>query len=264
MELNAAKDAPGLGGREGGIKRGSGVSGQVVQHDPDTLGFGEMDIAELAQALGEIGGSPAVGDLHFAPGAMGVDEDEEIGRAVAPVLAVEALQLPGLGWRTSPMSWIGLSSKQMTGGFGSGVSASSSSTSILATYSASTRGMHHMSLRHGFKAFSARRRRTVSRERLPVRFGTQMNRQMSQTSDDTDCPATPRFTEKQGQYLAFIHAYTCINRRPPAEADLQRHFQVTPPSVHQMIVTLEHSGLIERKPGTPRSVRILVAPESLP
>src|SRR5262245_45611818 len=35
-----------------------------------------------------------------------------------------------------------------------------------ATYSASTCGMHHMSLRHGFRSFSAKRRRTVSRERL--------------------------------------------------------------------------------------------------
>ena len=91
-----------------------------------------------------------------------------------------------------------------------------------------------------------------------------MNRQMSQTSDDIDCPAAPRFTEKQGQYLAFIYAYTCINRRPPAEADLQRHFQVTAPSVHQMVVALERAGLIERKPGAPRSIRILVAPEDLP
>jgi hypothetical protein len=33
-----------------------------------------------------------------------------------------------------------------------------------ATYSASTCGMHHMSLRHGLRSFSARRRRTVSRD----------------------------------------------------------------------------------------------------
>jgi len=28
------------------------------------------------------------------------------------------------------------------------------------------------------------------------------------------------FTEKQGQYLAFIYNYTVMNGRPPAEADL--------------------------------------------
>ena len=30
-------------------------------------------------------------------------------------------------------------------------------------------------------------------------------------------------TDKQGQYLAFIDAYTRVHGRPPAEADLQRH-----------------------------------------
>ena len=75
---------------------------------------------------------------------------------------------------------------------------------------------------------------------------------------------TPTFTPKQGQYLAFIYAYTRINQRPPAEADIQRHFQVTPPSVHQMIITLERKGLVRRQPGRPRSIQILVAPENLP
>jgi hypothetical protein len=28
----------------------------------------------------------------------------------------------------------------------------------------------------------------------------------------------PRFTETQGQYLAFIYYYDLVNRRPPAEA----------------------------------------------
>ena len=40
----------------------------------------------------------------------------------------------------------------------------------------------------------------------------------------------PIFTPRQGQYLAFIHAYTLVNGRPPAQADIQRFFQVTPPS----------------------------------
>jgi len=82
-------------------------------------------------------------------------------------------------------------------------------------------------------------------------------------SSDAD-HSRPQFTEKQGQYLAFIHAYTCINRRPPAEADMQRHFQVTPPSVHQMVLTLERNGLIERQPGMRRSIKLRVAPECLP
>jgi hypothetical protein len=53
----------------------------------------------------------------------------------------------------------------------------------------------------------------------------------------------PVFTPRQGQYLAFIHAYTLVNGRPPAQADIQRFFRLTPPSVHQMLPTLERSRL---------------------
>jgi len=76
--------------------------------------------------------------------------------------------------------------------------------------------------------------------------------------------SAPGFTPKQGQYLAFIHAYTLVIGRPPAEADLQRFFQVTPPSVHQMVITLERGGLIRRRPGTARSIEVLVDPRALP
>jgi DNA-binding MarR family transcriptional regulator len=72
------------------------------------------------------------------------------------------------------------------------------------------------------------------------------------------------FTPKQGQYLAFIYAYTRRHRRPPAEADMQRHFCVTPPSVHQMVVTLERAGFIRRQPRAARSIEMLVDPEQLP
>ena len=77
-------------------------------------------------------------------------------------------------------------------------------------------------------------------------------------------PAQPSFTPKQGQYLAFILAYTRLNRRPPAEADMQRYFGVSPPSVHQMVITLERNGLIRRQAGVPRSIEVLVAPALLP
>lgn len=72
------------------------------------------------------------------------------------------------------------------------------------------------------------------------------------------------FTDKQGQYLAFIHTYTKLNRRPPAEADMQSYFRVTPPTVHRMVVELEQRGLIRRRPGVPRSIEILLAPEQIP
>lgn len=74
----------------------------------------------------------------------------------------------------------------------------------------------------------------------------------------------PAFTPKQGQYLAFIYAYTRVLGRPPAEKDLQRYFAVTPPSVHQMVLTLERQGLIRRQPRAARSIELLVPPERLP
>ena len=72
------------------------------------------------------------------------------------------------------------------------------------------------------------------------------------------------FTEKQGQYLAFIYAYSRMFRRSPAEADMQRHFRVSPPSVHHMVLALERASLIRRQPGIARSIELLVAPEDLP
>lgn len=72
------------------------------------------------------------------------------------------------------------------------------------------------------------------------------------------------FTDKQGQYLAFIYAYERVAGCPPAEADMQRHFAVTPPTVHQMVLKLEQLGLIKRTPGRTRSIELLVPPEQLP
>jgi len=72
------------------------------------------------------------------------------------------------------------------------------------------------------------------------------------------------FTEKQGQYLSFIYHYTKLNGRPPSEADMQRYFRVSPPTVHQMVVKLENLGLIEREPGIARSIKILFCPKQIP
>jgi len=72
------------------------------------------------------------------------------------------------------------------------------------------------------------------------------------------------YTKRQGQYLAFIHYYTKINRQPPAEADMQRYFRVTPPTVHQMVLRLEERGFISREPGKARAIKVLLPPEELP
>ena len=77
-------------------------------------------------------------------------------------------------------------------------------------------------------------------------------------------PSAKTFTPKQGQYLAYIHLYTRLHRRPPAETDIQEYFRVSPPSVHQMVLSLERAGLIKRLPRTPRTIEVLVDPKDLP
>jgi len=75
---------------------------------------------------------------------------------------------------------------------------------------------------------------------------------------------TPGFTETQGQYLAFIYTYVLLNRQAPAEADFQRFFCVTAPSVHSMIKQLERLGFIRRTPRQARSIELLVPVDQLP
>jgi hypothetical protein len=59
-----------------------------------------------------------------------------------------------------------------------------------------------------------------------------------------------------------FRAYTLVLGRPPAEADLQRHFRVTPPSVHRMVLALERAGLIRRRPGIARGIQVWSIPKS--
>src|ERR1700739_3134474 len=77
-------------------------------------------------------------------------------------------------------------------------------------------------------------------------------------------PSTKPFTPTQGQYLAFIHLYTRLHRRPPAETDMQEYFRVTPTAVHHVVLKVEHAGPIRRQPRTPRSIEVLVDPKTLP
>jgi repressor LexA len=76
--------------------------------------------------------------------------------------------------------------------------------------------------------------------------------------------ARSSYTATQGQYLAFIYYYTKIHGRSPSEADMQGYFRVSPPSVHQMVLSLERLGFIGRTPGQSRSLKLLLRREQLP
>jgi DNA-binding MarR family transcriptional regulator len=79
---------------------------------------------------------------------------------------------------------------------------------------------------------------------------------------DPSTSVTP--TARQGQFLAYIYQYSVVNGCAPAEADMQRFFQISAPSVHSMVLMLERRGFIRRVPGQARSITVIVAPESLP
>jgi repressor LexA len=72
------------------------------------------------------------------------------------------------------------------------------------------------------------------------------------------------YTDKQGQYLAFIHYYSKIHGRPPSEAEMQQYFLACSPTVHQMVLTLEARRLIARTPGQARSIHLLISRDELP
>src|SRR5947209_16940633 len=72
------------------------------------------------------------------------------------------------------------------------------------------------------------------------------------------------FTPTQARYLAFIHAYTSLHGYPPAESEIAAALCVSPPSVNQMVKTLEKKGLILRHPGQPRSLQILIPDNEIP
>jgi repressor LexA len=45
---------------------------------------------------------------------------------------------------------------------------------------------------------------------------------------------------------------------------MQLYFRTSPPTVHQMILTLEEKGLISRQPGKARTIQVLLPFEQLP
>jgi hypothetical protein len=73
------------------------------------------------------------------------------------------------------------------------------------------------------------------------------------------CPLLARGTDEQLKVLPqkpsrpsrgnTWHMSTLHPPASPTEADIQHYFRVTPPSVHQRVLTLERGGFIRRQPG---------------
>lgn len=64
----------------------------------------------------------------------------------------------------------------------------------------------------------------------------------------------------------YVQVTLALSREATAvhQQAMQRYFQTTPPTVHQMVVTLERKGFIEREPGRARTIRVLLPVEQLP
>jgi len=91
-----------------------------------------------------------------------------------------------------------------------------------------------------------------------------MNQQPSDPARPPEPSPQPAYTSTQGQYLAFIYYYAKLHRQPPAEWDMYLYFRTSPSAVHQMVLTLERKGFIERVPGQSRSIRLLLARQEIP
>jgi hypothetical protein len=68
------------------------------------------------------------------------------------------------------------------------------------------------------------------------------------------------FTERQGQYLAFIDAYTRVHGRPPAETDMQRSARLPRTRWSSRWSASATSAASQAS----RSIEVLLAPEDLP
>lgn len=73
-------------------------------------------------------------------------------------------------------------------------------------------------------------------------------------------------TRQQGQFLAFIREFMARNVAgvAPTHANLQRHFDLTAPSVNSMLVRLEQRGFVRRIPGMARAIELTIDPDRIP
>ena len=105
------------------------MGGEVIEDDADALpASGKATSTSSRMQRAKSSAVRRSVTLTLRQRAMGIDEDEEIDGAVAAILVVEALEPSGCGRDrlarfADGRGWVGLSSKQTTGRFGSSCSA---------------------------------------------------------------------------------------------------------------------------------------------
>jgi hypothetical protein len=125
-------------GGEGLVQSACGVGRKIVHDDADAVRVGIVRVGEIAHAMGEIAGGPVIGHLHMTLGLVRIEEDKQIGSAVALVFRNRIARVgparagSANGSRRSTGS--GFRRSKITGRFGSSSSAYRSSTfSVRAT-----------------------------------------------------------------------------------------------------------------------------------
>ena len=148
-DLEAAQDASASAGGEGSMYSAPGlwIGTDCPARHGCTRRFRDNGRRRDHACSGVVHGGRGGQSPDVAPALM-TEGDEQIDGAVAAILIIIARSRcpgwAGIGWRTSPISWTGVSSKQTSGRAGSGARRGRRTSSIRAMYSPSTRGMHHI------------------------------------------------------------------------------------------------------------------------
>jgi hypothetical protein len=130
---------------------------QVVENHPDALGSRVAFIDEPPHLVGEVLHRPLLSHRQMSVAPQRLAEEEEVAHPVALVLVVVTLRLTRRGGQRRAGLGDQLLARLVEADDGAGSSYGSayksSTSSMQATNSAATSGMHHCSFSHGLSSF---------------------------------------------------------------------------------------------------------------
>ena len=97
MPFEPLAQASRFGGREGRVERRRRVRREIVLHQHDLRGGGEMRIGQILEHVGVIDGGVTVGDFHAPPSFQRREHHEQIGDAVTFVFVIVTRLASGRG-----------------------------------------------------------------------------------------------------------------------------------------------------------------------
>ncbi|MBM3263383.1 MAG: hypothetical protein FJY97_08155 [candidate division Zixibacteria bacterium] len=64
-------------------------------------------------------------------------------------------------------------------------------------------------------------------------------------------------TDRQRAFVEFIRRYVQSNGFSPSYREIAEGMQVSLRYIHQVVTVLEHKGALDRRPGQPRTLRVV-------